>query len=254
MINSLWRKHLIIYLVLGLLVLPVYFLDRALLSDGASSNWIHLDFRGLIFWTYVTLVGIHVIVSSIAALLLPNAGLLRIHLGSALLALFLFITGFAVYGKLRRLSVGNEYRAMMARRKRLVNVIELNKWWYVPDESHPTEIRVSVVVHQAGRFAGNVSGEQTDSSGSTTIVFESANGPETQRHVRSGDNFIYPFPLKFLNAGKADDVRITLYLLEATSGPATGDIEKVFMKSPQQEDDGEYFYGVLPAPSSESSQ
>ena len=28
-----------------------------------------------------------------------------------------------------------------------------------------------------------------------------------------------------------------------------GDIAKVFMKSPQHDDDGEYFYGVLPPPS-----
>jgi hypothetical protein len=28
-----------------------------------------------------------------------------------------------------------------------------------------------------------------------------------------------------------------------------GDIAKVFMKSPQQDDDGEFFYGALPTPS-----
>ncbi len=108
---------------------------------------------------------------------------------------------------------------------------------------------MSVVVHQPGRFAGNVTGEQTDSSGSSTTIFESTNGPESQRHVRSGEAFTYPFPLKFLTPGRADDVRITLYLFKAPSGPATGDIEKVFMKSPQNDDDGEYFYGVLPPPS-----
>jgi hypothetical protein len=94
-----------------------------------------------------------------------------------------------------------------------------------------------------------VTGEQTDSSGSSTTIFESTNGPESQRQVRSGDAFTYAFPLKFLTAGRADDVRITLYLFKAPSGPATGDIAKVFMKSPQHEDDGEYFYGVLPPPS-----
>jgi len=130
-----------------------------------------------------------------------------------------------------------------------MNVIELKEWSYFPDESQPTEIRVSVVVHQSGRFAGNVTGEQTDSSGSSTTIFESTNAPESQRQVRSGEAFTYPFPLKFLSAGRADDVRITLYLFKAPSGPAAGDIEKVFMKSPQHDDDGEYFYGVLPPPS-----
>ena len=247
--KSVWRKHLIICLVLGLLAMPIYFLDRALLGPGGGGNWITLDFRGLIFWTYVTLVAIHIVLSSIAVLLLPKAGALPIHLGSAVVAVVLLVTGFAVYGKLRRASIANDYRTMMAKRRPLMNVIELKTWWYFPDESHPTEIRVDVVTHQPGRFAGNVTGEQTNSSGSSITVFEAANGPETQRQVRSGEAFTYAFPLKFLNAGQADDVRITLYLFAAPSGPAAGDITKVFVKSPQRDDDGKYFYGVLPPPS-----
>jgi hypothetical protein len=245
----MWRKHLIVCLVLGLLAIPIYFLDRALLGPGGGGNWITLDFRGLIFWTYITLLAIHVPLSSVGVLLFPKAGALWIHLGSMVLAVVLFITSVTVYGKLRRAAISNEYRTMMANRRPLMNVIELRRWWYVPDENHPTEIRVSVVTHQAGRFAGNVTGEQTGSSDSSTIIFESTNGPETQRQVLSGEAFTYPFPLKFLNAGRADDVRITLYLFKAPSGPAPGDVEKVFMKSPQRDDDGEYFYGVLPAPS-----
>jgi hypothetical protein len=249
--ESVWRKHLIICLVLGLLAIPIYFLDRALLGPSGG-NWITLDFRGLIFWTYIILVAIQVAVSSVAVLLFPKAGALRIHLGSMVLAVVLFITGVAVYGKLRRLAMSNEYRRMMANRRPLMNVIELKKWWYLPDESHPTEIRVSVVSHQPGRFAGNVTGEQTDSSGSSgssTTIFESTNGPESQRQVRSEEAFIYPFPLKFLNTGHADDVRITLYLFKVPDSPAAGDITKVFVKSPQRDDDGEYFYGILPPPS-----
>jgi hypothetical protein len=145
--------------------------------------------------------------------------------------------------------MSNEYQKMMADRRPLMNVIELKRWWYVPDESHPMEIRVDVVTHQPGRFAGNVTGEQTDSSGSSKVIFEAANGPETQRQVRSGEAFTYSFPLKFLNAGQADDVNITLYLFKAPSGPAAGDITKIFVKSPQRDDDGQYFYGVLPPPS-----
>ena len=55
--------------------------------------------------------------------------------------------------------------------------------------------------------------------------------------------------LQRLIVGHADDVRITLYLFKAPSGPAAGDITKVFMKSPPRDDDGEYFYGWLPPPS-----
>ena len=246
--KSVWRKHLIICLALGLLAIPIYFLDRALMGGGGG-NWITLDFRGLIFWTYITLIAVHVTVSSIAVLLFPNAGALRIHLGSMVLSVILLVTSVATYAKLRRLAISNEHRALMASRRPLMNAIELKEWWYFPDESHPTEIRVSVVTHQPGRFAGNVTGEQTDSSGSSTTIFESTNGPESQRQVRSGEAFTYPFPLKFPTPGRADDVRITLYLFKAPSGPGGGDIAKVIMKSPQHDDDGEYFYGLLPPPS-----
>ena len=168
------------------------------------------------------------------------------------LSLSLFVTGVAVYGKLRRQAISNEYRALMESRRPLIDVIELKGWWYFPDESDPTEIRVSVVVHQSGRFAGNVIGEQTDSSDSSTTVFESTNAPESQLQVRSGEAFTYECSLKILKVGQADNVRITLYLFKAPSGPAAGDITKIFMKSPQQDDDGEYFYGVLPPPSQPS--
>ena len=248
--KTVWRKHLIICVSLGLLTIPVYFLDRAFLGPQAGGgNWITLDFRGLMFWTYVTLLVIQMTVSSIAILLFPKTRALRIYFGSMVISVILLVAGVAGYGKLRRLATSNEYRALMASRRPLINVIELQEWWYFPDESDPTEIRVSVVVHQSGRFAGNVAGEQTDPSGSSTTIFESTNGPESQRQVRSGEVFTYGFPLKFLTVGRADNVRITLYLLKAPTGPAAGDIAKVFMKSPQQDDDGEYFYGVLPTPS-----
>jgi len=246
--KPVWRKHLMICLFLGLLAVPIYFLDFAS-TGGGGGNWISLDFRGLIFWTYITLIAIHLTVSSIAVLLLPKSGVLRIQFGSMVFSVILLVTGVAAYGKLRRLAISNERRTLMDSRKPLVNIIELKRWWYIPDETDPTEIQVSVVVHQSGRFAGDVIGEQTDPSGSSTTVFQSTNGPESQRQVLEGEAFTYVFPLKFLTAGRADDVRITLYLFKAPSGPAPGDIAKVFMKSPQQDDDGEYFYGMLPAPS-----
>jgi hypothetical protein len=247
---SIWRKHLMICVVLGLLAVPIYFLDQALLGPvRGGGNWITLDFRGLIFWTYITLLATHVTLSSIGVLSFPKSGVLRIHFGSMLLSAILLATGLVVYGKLRRQAISNEQRTLMENRRTRINVIELKEWWYFPDDSYPMEIRVSVVVHESGRFAGNVTGEQTDLSGASRTVFESANEPESQRQVASGEAFTYAFPLKVLHATHADNVRITLYLFKARSGPAAGDIAKVFMNSPQQDDDGQFFYGVLPAPS-----
>jgi hypothetical protein len=247
--KSTWRKHVIICLFLGLLAVPIYFMDMASTGGKGGGNWITLDFRGLIFWTYITLVAIEVALSSIAVLSFPKSGALRIHVGSMVLSVILLTAGVVVYGKVRRAIASNQQRTLMESRRRLINVIELKEWWYFPDDIYSTEIRVNVVVHQSGRFAGNVTGEQTDPSGSSRNVFESTNEPESQRQVSSGEAFTYTFPLRILSASHTDNVRITLYLFKARSGPAAGDITKVFMNSPQQDDDGEYFYGVLPAPS-----
>lgn len=248
--KSAWRRHLIVCLCLGLLAVPIYYLDLSFTrGSGGGGNWITLDFRGLIFWTYITLLAIYVALSSIAVLLFPRSGALRIHFGSMVLSLILLVAGFVVYGKLRDRATYNRHRALMESRRPLIDVIELKDWWYFPDDIYPTEIDVSVVVHDSGRFAGNVAGDETDLSGSSRTVFESVNKPESQRQVGSGEVFTYAFPLKVLDAAHANNVRITLYLFKARSGPAAGDIAKVFMNSPHQDDDGEYFYGVLHAPS-----
>lgn len=99
--QSIWRKHLIICLFLGLLTIPIYFVDLASMRRGGR-NWITLDFRGLILWTYITLLAIDVALSSIAVLLFPKSGALRIHFWSMVLFVILLVAGFVVYGKLLR--------------------------------------------------------------------------------------------------------------------------------------------------------
>ena len=100
--KSTGRKHVIVCLFLGLLGFPLYFLDLKSTGGRGGGNWITLDFRGLIFWTYITLLAIHVVVSSIAVWSFPKVGALRIHLGSMVLSLILLVAGFIVYGKLLR--------------------------------------------------------------------------------------------------------------------------------------------------------
>ncbi|PYJ19730.1 MAG: hypothetical protein DME92_11590, partial [Verrucomicrobia bacterium] len=142
--KSTWRKHLIICLFLGLLAVPIYFLDLAFAGGSGGGNWITLDFRGLIFWTYITLLAIHVPLSSIAVLSFPKSGALRIHFGSMVLSVILLTVGFVVYGKLRGAIISNQQQTLMESRRPLANVIELKEWWYFPDDIYPTEIRVNV--------------------------------------------------------------------------------------------------------------
>ena len=117
--KSTWRTHGIICLFLGLLAFPLYFLDLALTGEGGGGNWITLDFRGLIFCTYITLLAIHVVVSSIAVWSFPKVGALRIHLGSMVLSLILLVAGFIAYGKLLRYrTISSQQRTLMESRKR----------------------------------------------------------------------------------------------------------------------------------------
>jgi hypothetical protein len=100
--SSIWRKHLIICLSLGLLAIPIYFMDLASQGDGGGGNWITLDFRGLIFWSYITLLAIDVALSSIGVVLFPKSGALRIYFCSMVLSVILLVAGFILYGKLLR--------------------------------------------------------------------------------------------------------------------------------------------------------
>jgi len=102
LIKSILRKHLILCVFLGLLAIPVYFLDMAVARAGGGGNWITLDFSGLIFWTYVALLTIHSALSSIAVLSFPKSGLLRIHFSSMVVSVILLAAGFVAYGKLLR--------------------------------------------------------------------------------------------------------------------------------------------------------
>ena len=101
-VTSTWRKHLIICLFLGLLAIPMYLVDLASTRDNGGGNWITLDFRGLIFWTYIAFLAIDIVLSSIGVLSFPQPGVLRIHFCSMVLSVILLVTGFVVYGKLLR--------------------------------------------------------------------------------------------------------------------------------------------------------
>ncbi|MFL6584439.1 MAG: hypothetical protein ACJ8KU_07965 [Chthoniobacterales bacterium] len=243
-----WFKYLIVWLCLALLAVPVYFIDQALFAPRGG-NWISLDFRGLLFGPYVDLVAIYVALSAITLLFARPKHMVLHQLGLILLSIVLVVAGLLTYGKMRDAAARHQREAFTESRRPLRDLIELNSWSYFPDDVSPAEIRVNVTVHNSGRFAGNVTGMQTDAQGSFSTVFQSANTPDDQRQVTKGETFTYVFPLQILHKAPADDVEITLELFQAPSGPASGDVEKIFMKSPRTEDDGQFFYGALPPPS-----
>ena len=117
--SSTRRNHLVICLLLGLLAIPVYYLDRAVVGQGGGSNWITLDFRGLIFWSYVIFVAVEIALSSTAVRLFPKLRTWQVHLGAILVSPILLVAGFAAYGHLRRLEVERSYQASMKSRKAL---------------------------------------------------------------------------------------------------------------------------------------
>jgi hypothetical protein len=119
-----WRKHLIICLSLGLLAIPIYFMDLAS-AKGGGGNWIALDFTGLIFWTYITLLAIHIVLSSIGVVSFPKSGALRIHFWSMVLSVILLVAGFFFYGKLLRAqAISSRQRTLMEKSRK--------RWCYFP--------------------------------------------------------------------------------------------------------------------------
>ena len=77
-------------------------MDLASQGDGGGGNWITLDFRALIFWSYITLLAIDVVLSSIVVLSFPKSEVLRIHFWSMVFSVILLVTGVVVHGKLLR--------------------------------------------------------------------------------------------------------------------------------------------------------
>jgi hypothetical protein len=115
LMQPIWRKHLIICLFLGLLTIPIYFLDVASTADGGGGNWITLDFKGLIFWTYIAFLAIDFVLSSIGVLLFPKSAVLGIHFCSIVFSVILLVTGVVVYGKFRRAQINSDHAERLDR-------------------------------------------------------------------------------------------------------------------------------------------
>lgn len=110
-----WRRHLIVCCALALIAGPIYFLDQALFKPGGG-NWITLDFRGLLFWSYIGWLAIYLVLSSIVLPFFPGSRRFGFQLGLMILSLVLLVSGALAYGRMQRWNTNNQDRALMVQK------------------------------------------------------------------------------------------------------------------------------------------
>jgi hypothetical protein len=238
-------RHFQICLGLGLLIIPIFFFDRYFLKPGGGTGWISLNLRGIIFWPYLIFVLVHVCVSTLWFYIFQTHSLVRIHLGSGVLSIVIIILYAFLHFGYQDYSARQRRVTKMESRKRFVNALALNSW-YIDGVEPGQIIHLSVTVNERGRFAANASGYQKNGD-DELMIFQS--GRVEQQRVKAGDTVNYVMPLEAVNAGDANEISITLYLFKDEDGSAPYNIFKVYEGEVRVEDDGEYYYGLLPAPS-----
>ncbi len=242
--------HLRFCLFLLLLAIPVYFIDKAILS-GSGGGWISLNFEGFLVGAYCIFIVLHIIISSIALSFFKNFNLFLLHLGSAVFSVLLIMSLFYLNWSISDNSANKQFLMETERRNSRRNIVDLKEWWYEPDLKNPQKIYVRVKVKEAGRFAGNVNGLGKDSSGIEMVVLSSLDGHINQRLVKAEEEFIHIFPMDTLKKGYIlNDIEIALYLFKDSVGYAQElDISKIYASKIETDDDGSFFYAVLPKPS-----
>lgn len=242
----MWESHIRVCAVLLFLILPIALADYALLK-GKSGGWISLDFSGIVTGAYVIVLALHIAISTLALRLIPSQGMWVVHSISAAIAFVLFCAGAYGYFTWNDHRDRKQYETSRAARAILFDVLTLNEWRYSPDRQNATEIIVSVTVRESGRFSCNASAYEEGENGEMVFYGDHVQ----QRMVEPGEHFTHVIPLKWVKAGLPEQVEITLYLFADSIGSAGKDVIKIFTAQPAREDDGHYFYGVLPPPSRE---
>lgn len=241
---GMWKYHLIINGILIALALPLYFVDVNLLKPN-HGGFISLDFRGVIFRSYVIILALHLVITTAWLYFGTPPSLTRIHLTSFVASTGLFIAGFFATVTFYEASTSAEREARLENRKNLYDVIKLEKWWYVPSIEHPKEIHVQMTFSQNGRFAAQVDGWEKGDYGEQIYVGELDN----QIQVKAGDTVTAVLNITHYNSGEVEKIRFFFYLFEKKKGPSEGDISKAYLDTPTTKDNGKYFYEHLPAPS-----
>ncbi len=238
------RTHLIIYSILLLLCIPVYLIDHYSLKSSGS-NWISLDFSGLLIKGYVLLIGIHITISTLAIFYYHHFSLFKIHLFSAILSLAFIGLGFFLYNTFDHYNSRKKYTAQKEQRKIYFNDIRLIRWRFLPDRKNPKEIYVDLEIASPGRFSAHVQGNE-DIENRNNIF--SSDG-EVQRMVKGGETIHYVFPLTINNPGQANNIEFTFYLFKHPVGqPGADDVAKIYKDSIDKNDDGSFYYEKLAPP------
>jgi hypothetical protein len=239
----MWESHIRLCMVLLLLAIPVAIADFFVLKDKGG-GWISLDFRGILTGAYLIIAGIHVVMSSAAVKFFPQQALWSLHALSAPLSVIVFSAGVYVYGQWHNHRDWVQYEKTRASRSKLANVVALNGWKFSPDQENATEIIVSVSVSESGRFACSAHGRDADEYSEWYLYSDGVK----QRQVEKGEKFTHTLPLKRSRPGIPEVIEITLYLFADSTGSAGTNVTKVFTPQPSRDDDGHFFYGVLPPP------
>jgi hypothetical protein len=213
----------------------------------SRGGWIAINMNGILIVPYIAFAALHIFISSLALYQFPGARLLPLHIVSGILSLGLLIGGFVIYMRHEDARSKADYSKRMETVRQLRKVIELQRWWYVPNADAPTELHVRVKVNESGRFSGNAEGRVGDRLGE--LIFDTVSTPH--RQAGKGEEFTYIFPLQFLKQGKADTVSIALYLFKGESGSASEDVTVIFEDQPPSDYDGHFIYKQIPPPSSQ---
>ncbi|MEO8590941.1 MAG: hypothetical protein ABI432_16305 [Flavobacteriales bacterium] len=224
------RTHLLICACLVILILPIWWWDNHTLKSSGR-DWIALDFRGLFVKSYLVFLLLHIALSTAAMRYFAGSHPALIHLCSAVCAIALLAAGLFVYGRVQESTAQRATEELLEQRKAHLHDIELKSWRYVPDGAYPERIEVDLRVAVAGRFSGSMIGAEG----------------EEQRTVKTGEQFTYAFKLNSPDTIPGTEIEFTFFLFKGPVGTATPeDVAKVFKRTFTTDDDGSYFFGILP--------
>ena len=237
----MWSRQIRLLIILALLAIPIGLADYALLGPSGG-GWISLDFRGLLIGAYLLFLLVHTAVSSLG-LKVFHQRFWTTQLFSAVASLVLLIAGVSLYYQMEDRQSRVRYEQQRAERAKRYNVLQLEAWHFKPDRENATTIEVVVRTSESGRFACGAYGRDSGDSGEW--YFQSAHD-SIQHQVERNEVIAQSIPLERSRAGVPKEIEITLYLFADSFGSAETDVIKVYTTVPEVEDDGHYYYQLLP--------